>query len=59
VAKEVGISFGKLFSMKLSDIYPSLFEESKIHKNYFIDPIKNRHNQVEKLVFERLVKVCK
>ena len=34
-------------------------KESKLHKNYFIDPIRNRHNKVEKLVFERLVKGCK
>ena len=38
---------------------PQRVRESKIQKNYFLNPIKNRHEQLEKLVFERLVKGCK
>lgn len=31
-------------------------QESKIQKNYFLKTISDRHEQVEKLVFERLIK---
>jgi hypothetical protein len=54
-----GISFSRLLNLKRSDMFPELYQESKIQKNYFIDPIRNRNDNVQKLVFERLVKGCK
>jgi hypothetical protein len=36
-----------------------LKESLTIQKDYFLNPIKNRHEQLEKLIFERMVKGCK
>ena len=54
--KQYGIPNEKSGEVELPE---PLKESLTIQKDYFLNPIKNRHEQLEKLIFERMVKGCK